>query len=582
MKRTKTVSLFLCILFAFYPLISSYAAIARTEAEKAFSKISECLLNEYKNQDNKLVVYIWFKDIPEEEIEMKATEISSITLDEIEELDSKVPDANIDLNSAKGDLLFKEYLESTKQMRLNINKMLGEYIMTRRNVATELYSKNNTYCEKDCGINEKEIIYSSKYSPVLIASLSLSEVEKIAKNENVVSVEFRGDMTSFEESYYGEYAIDADYLKVNVGLTGYGVKVGVLDSGIVWNHSEFSSTTITRLDAISPDDSNHATNVTRIIAGSNGLAQDCHIYSIAHFGFEEMVETLISNGVSVINMSIGYPRTSGEYYNATEKWLDHVGYQHKVSFVKSAGNNGNSATITSPGLSYNSITVGSYSTNNTTPKSDDYLESSSCGGNGGQSGCAKPDVISPTEHDFGGATSMAAPFVTGVIALLFEYKPIMKNYPALTKAVITASCDRKFNESIYNGLTPIEGAGSLNAKRAFQVLFKGRYQYGTFYSSEITKTFSVTSSDTSITVGLAWLKPNTASGSSHSSTNVGLSANLKLQVLLPNGSSAGYSNITNSSVEMIHFDVSSYGTYTIKVNRVDTNTNGVPYALAWW
>ncbi len=567
----------------------TFNAIALYSSTNVNSKISETLAKKFdKFPNSKQYVYIWYNDIDEKEWDNLAYQKYSFTIEEIEAEENRIPDIDssiFDKDEKVSASLIKEYISKTADVRNKVNSMVDEYIMARRKAAEELYCKHNSENKKEIGINKEDIVYSSKYSPVTIAKLSKNDVYKIAENDMVSSIEYRGYLEIQEESYEGLSAIDADYVRNTLGFTGNGVKVGVIDGGKVGTHTELSSTSITRLDASGAAVDNHSTNVVRIIAGSNGVAPDCSIYSISSYTTsEQMIETLISNGVAVISMSVNFSRETGNYYEAVEKWFDHIAYQHNVSLAVAAGNEGNSTVVNPPGLAFNLITVGAYSTNNTASKTDDYFETYTNTGNGGQSGCAKPDVIAPTEDTLGGGTSMATPYVSGVIAAMCEYKPTLKTKPALVKAALTASCDRKFTESLYNGLTAKEGSGSINAKRAIQILSLGRYQYGNYSSSTITKTFSVTSSDTSITVGLSWLKPSSISSSSHasSSATVGNSANLKLQVLLPSGSVASSSNITNSSAEMVHFDVSTYGTYTIKITRIDSNTNSVPYALAWW
>lgn len=583
----KTISFFMSILIITLASTYSFGLGWKVDNNGYMSKISNEIFESFEKGADTNLIYIWYPEIDDFVIEKEAYKKCSISLDDIVEADSKMPIISDEVKGEKGEALEKiiyNHLNDTEELRKDLSAKVDKYLTSRREAAKKLYSELNKSYEKICGLTDDEKVYTCQYAPVTIAKLTKEKTIQLAKNDCVQSLELRGDLKPSEDSFYGIPTTNIDYAQSNYSLTGNNIKVGILDSNVVKQHSELNFNNITNLSTNPSNATDHATNVARIIAGTNGVAQNCKIYSIAHSGFESMVETLISYNVSVINVSMGYSDERTNYYNALEQWTDHVANQHRVLIVKSAGNNGNNKIVTAPGLAHNVLTIGSFSTNNTTNIGDDYFETGSRGGNGGQSGCAKPDIISPTEHSLGGGTSMAAPFVTGTIALLFEYKPVLKTYPALTKAVITASCSRKFTESFYSGLTPNEGAGAFNAKRAIQVLAQGRYQYGTYTDSTITKTFSVTSSDTSITVGLSWLRTNVISNTPHNSNNpsIGIYANLKLQVLLPNGNVAGSSNITNSSCEMVHFDVSTYGTYTIKVTRIDSNSNGVPYGLAWW
>lgn len=583
----KIISFLMSLLIIVLSTIYSFGLICKVDNNNYISKISNEIIESFEKGMETNLIYIWYPEADDCIIEKEAYKKCSISLDDIVEADSKMPIISDELKGEKEEALEKtiiNHLNDTKELRKNLSAKVDKYMSSRREAAKELYSELNKSYEEACGLTDDEIVYTCQYAPVTIARLTKDRTLQLAKNEFVQSLELRGDLNPTEDAFYGIPTTNIDYAQTNYSLTGYNIKVGIIDSNVIKPHSELNFNNITNLSTNPSNATDHATSVARIISGTNGVAQNCKIYSIAHSGFESMVETLISYNVSVINVSLSYSDERTNYYNALEQWTDHVANQHKVLIVKTAGNGGNNKIVTAPGLAHNVLTVGSFSTSNTTNIGDDYFETGSRGGNGGQSGCAKPDIISPTEHSLGGGTSMAAPFVTGTIALLFEYKPILKTYPALTKAVITASCNRKFTESFYSGLTPNEGAGAFNAKRAIQVLAQGRYQYGTYTSSTITKTFSVTSSDTSITTGLSWIRTNVISNTPHNSStpNLGTYANLKLQVLLPNGNVAGSSNITNSSCEMVHFDVSTYGTYTIKITRIDSNSNGVPYGLAWW
>ena len=583
-------SIVLSMVLFFAGSFTVYGRQAEESFKRAYAKIDSELMDAYDNYPKEeQYVYIWYKDLNEDTIDKLTSLNCSITYNEIVEADSKIPSIDYDLKSfdeSRIDCLIQKHIDETRQTRQELSRKIDEYSSARRAIARELYFKMNKNNEEDCNLSQEETVYTSRYSPVTIARLTFNRAIEITKSDNVLSVEYRGNDEKADESLYGVFATDISIVHSTYGLTGEGINVGMTETEVVGSHTELSSANITNLATRIDNSNEHPTNVARIIVGSNGVAPNCHLFSIAHSTHEEEIESLITEGVYVINMSAGYQsRNSGDYYDSREKWTDHIASQHHVLLVKSSGNNGNNLIVTSPGLAYNVLTVGNYLTNNSNSKDDDSFDTSSRGGNGGQSGCAKPDIIAPGEEAFGSGTSYAAPFVTGTIALMFEYKAILKLFPALTKAVLTASCERKFTESIYNGLTPNEGAGAFNAKRAIQVLAQGRYKFGTFYSSDITQQFVVTSSDTKITIGLSWLRINTIASlphNSNSNVNVGIYANLKLQVFLPNNSSAGSSNITNSSCEMIHFNVSNYGTYTIKITRIDSNSNGVKYGLAWW
>lgn len=173
---------------------------------------------------------------------------------------------------------------------------------------------------------------------------------------------------------------------------------------------------------------------------------------------------------------------------------------------------------------------------------------------------------------------------------MIECRPTIASNPALIKAVLSSSTTRKMApgfandkiESWEDTITAEQGAGEVSARKAIYILSLGNYSTGTISSGTISKTIQVTTSDLYIRSSVAWLRHNTSSQHTNISATAGIAANLKLQIYKPNGSSCGVSDIQNSSVELVHFNVNStYGTYTVKISRMDSNTNSVRYAFAW-
>ncbi len=367
-----------------------------------------------------------------------------------------------------------------------------------------------------------------------------------------------------------------------MGFTGQGVRVGILDEGRVGTHTELNSSDITRLDPSSAV-SSHSTLVARILCGINGPAKDATVFSTsANVSSEISIEQLISQNVSVINVSLAYGSPSGNFYSDQERWMDHVANQHDVTIVTVAGNDGVANRVVAFGLAFNVITVGATDPNGTTSINDDTFCDYTCTYNGGSTGCAKPDFLAPGQMLGTGGTSFAAPLVAGVIAQMIEFKPSIATKPELIKAVLTASCEKKYNESLTSGLTAQEGAGAINARRAIWVLSMGRYSTGTMSTGTVTKTFTVTSSDSSIRASVAWVRPNTASGNHNNGVgNTATHPNLRLQANKPNGTTVT-SNLTTSSVELVYYKTNgSTGTCTIRVTRMDSQNNSFQYAIAW-
>lgn len=604
-KSRKTISVLVAIALLFNLSFSySTAIIAPETSVAAGSKISQQLAIAMKTMDknDKVSTIVWFNDVDSETIIAKAEKAVGYTQEDIKKAENAVPTINeavFDLSGSAYTKAINNYKEATKAERFEVLKMQNDLTYSKRQLFKEAYSRNNSEQAQIAEISDSSITYKSLFSPVIVANLTTSDIDKLSTKNNIVFIGINNSTAETEELSCGLSAIQADYTRDTLGFDGYGVKVGIYDGGNIGSHPELTSSNITNIYPNgNPDD--HATTVARIICGSNGVAPNAQIFATyVATGSSKMIEIerLINQGVSVINYSRGSARNPSDYYDDYEKWIDHVAYQHKVTIVKSAGNNGVGSEVTVPGLAYNVITVGGTNTLNTTNRNDDtlYNDSASSGSssaNGGTLGCAKPDFLAPANlPGIGIGTSISAPYVTGIIAQMIEYKPTIANNPALIKAVLTVSTDKKVlpgtvspavAEEWAGTITAQQGAGQVNAKNAMSTLGKNRYATGTMSGGTVSKTFTVSSSDSWIRYSVAWSRRNTVSGThTGGGYTTAVAPNLKLQVYNPSNTSMGLSNIPTSSVELVHFTVGTTGTHTAKITRMDSGTNTFDYAVAW-
>lgn len=513
---------------------------------------------------------------------------------------------------------------------------VNNYIAAERRIYAQLQTQANQAFVNDYAFLKTaaaaENAYVCSYAPMIVVSLTKSQIETLAKDSAVNTMYYSPKTEVQDEMDVSLPTIEADYTRDTGGYDGTGIKIGMVESGVPRNNMQLSyfnslgqQRIFTHPSNTSSSQTEHATAVAEIMISDSsdypGIVPNAELYSVglSNVGFYQAVEWLLQNNVHVINMSAGLS-TTGEY-SASDKWVDHIAHNHSVHFVKAAGNlneeNNPNGFVTHPGLAYNAITVGAIDDNNTMYNlSDDVICNFSCYNEAvntnGITPANKPDVMAPgvlirtasfpTAYFTNGyavtGTSFAAPHVTGVVAQLIDQYPSLAVLQDLMKAMLTAAVRHD-----YISYTPYQtslfeksGAGLVDAKACSEISYRGTFVSSTFTAAQSnytkTYTFNATTSDEKIRVSLAWLKSVWFSGSDHlSNTTPGTDAplaNLDLIIVRPNGTElpmCQYENYDlNTNLVIIEFDpeVYGYGTYTVKVKIHDSTGKATYFGLAWW
>ena len=188
------------------------------------------------------------------------------------------------------------------------------------------------------------------------------------------------NFNDFEENFEilldnsGPY-IGVDFPK-QLGFTGSGIKIGVIDTGINLNHPDFFIQENTSRfskgydfvdrDTIPQDTNGHGTQVTGIIAADGqlkGIAPMAEIFSYRVSSDGESVPSdliikainqAVEDKVDIINISLGVNVTHSQIDDAVNNAI-----KKGVVVVAAAGNSGpDESTIGSPASNPNAITVG--------------------------------------------------------------------------------------------------------------------------------------------------------------------------------------------------------------------------------
>jgi hypothetical protein len=277
-----------------------------------------------------------------------------------------------------------------------------------------------------------------------------------------------------------------------VSVTGVGITVAVIDTGIDYTHPDLGAGIgpgykviggydFFNNDSDPMDDNGHGTHVAGIIAADGlsvkGIAPDAKILAYKALGSDgkatsskilEAMERAMdpnndgdtSDHADVISLSLGGIGTENDPLCLAVENAVAVG----VVVVVAAGNDGPSlGTVSSPGLAHDAITVGAVD------QLGQLAEFSSRGT--GATLRIKPEICAPgvsivstvpfsgtpssssTGYKAMSGTSMAAPHVSGAVALLLQLHPDWT--PGQVKSAIVTGAER-VAESVWNA-----GAGEL-------------------------------------------------------------------------------------------------------------------------
>ena len=289
------------------------------------------------------------------------------------------------------------------------------------------------------------------------------------------------------------------------GYTGSGVKVAVLDTGILRTHQEFND--VGKLNIVSgsninagsddptdPASQGHGTHVSGIIAankdstGMHGVAYNAKIYPIKVLDptgtFDQIASgttKAVNAGVDIINYSLGVNGSeigvsctskadcrSAIGSSAYDTLAGAAATHNKILVFAAGNNNKNNPGVPAGFVVYDSdfqgrtlavVAVG-------TDGVIDSSYSNKCGSAASYCLAAPGSSITSTDSDANndyltqGGTSMAAPMVSGSLALLKEQFTSLTNTQLVTRLLESAT-----NTGIYSD-TSIYGYGLLNLGQA--------------------------------------------------------------------------------------------------------------------
>ncbi len=355
-----------------------------------------------------------------------------------------------------------------------------------------------------------------------LATLPGRAVLRLARNPHVqgISLNHKVKLTSAVATLASQIAA-TDVLAANApavwgayGNQGQGVTVAVLDSGI--NPNPDLPAAVFGVDTVSgtvtlADKGGHGTHVAGIVAGTGqqsggayeGVAPAARVlmvkvtddqgsasYATMIRGLEWVVANARTYNIKVANMSLGATPVSGYAADPLDAAVE-MAWFRGVTVVASAGNAGpGPSTVTVPGNDPYILTVGAFDDNQTAASADDAIPDWTSRGPTLFDGLAKPDVVASgrrvvslrvagsyldrllpdrvtaTNYFRLSGTSMAAPVVAGVAALVLAQNPSLT--PNQVKYAIKATA-----HPMPNIPATAQGAGQVDALAAVQLAARG-------------------------------------------------------------------------------------------------------------
>src|SRR5437870_5562556 len=353
-----------------------------------------------------------------------------------------------------------------------------------------------------------------------VLELPVSLVNELAKFPKIIHISVDAPVKAHVVGGEPNVVSGAALATQTYGVTGQGIGVAVLDSGIA-NHPDLH--VAKAVDFIDPtrsggyDPYGHGTHVAGIIAGSGasaggqhqGSAQGVNLVDlrvldqngggytsdvIAAINWVIANRNMVVNGQSlnirVVNLSMGHrPFESTEADPLAQACRTAV--RNGIVVVVSAGNYGKDANglpmmggVTSPGNEPSVLTVGAMTDWGTDSRADDTVASYSSRGPTAIDHRIKPDIMAPGSHTVStmssgsylattypqylvdgsymslSGTSMAAPVISAAVALLLEKNPGLT--PNAAKAALMFTTESRPEGALFVGAGYANVAGAVN------------------------------------------------------------------------------------------------------------------------
>jgi len=333
-------------------------------------------------------------------------------------------------------------------------------------------------CDYSVGRNLSEFLFNRNFNVEFRKTFTqldyVTSVEVASMVTNIpVKVKSRQEVKSKLRNLWNLENIGA-YEAQRIG-SGNGTKVGIIDSGVDYNHPELIENfeenkgyDFVRNNDEPKDQNGHGTHVAGIIAGSStGVAPTAITYALrvldkngraSETNVMRALEWAVVNDLDIVNLSLGGTSASGAF----REMFEYI-YGQGILAVAAAGNNGFGPSYPAA-FDETVIAVPAVDKNNNHPSFSNIYETNDISAPGVDIWSCYPgnNYVELT------GTSMAAPHVTGTLAIMAAFN---NNPDTVESALINTA--QKLDSSPWK-TKPTFGAGLVRADKAVEKVYSSR------------------------------------------------------------------------------------------------------------
>eukprot|EP00130_Batrachochytrium_dendrobatidis_P008491 XP_006683366.1 hypothetical protein BATDEDRAFT_93127 [Batrachochytrium dendrobatidis JAM81] len=479
--RTKGFSIIAVLLMVFSLLAP--AAISAEANTTAVNKLSSSLVEQFENED-KVTFIVDFKD------KADTAKVAGQAKEEASKANLSAEKAEL----SQRESVINELKATATQSQANVKALLNNHSDVEE--VKSFHITNAIVVTATQEVAEEIAAYDEVSSIIPNLEIKVDEPVKQSKNN-----------LQNEEDFYNIYRVNAPEVWEQ-GINGEGLVVASIDSGAQWDHPSLinnyrgynaetgevdhsaSFIDVVNGETAAYDDHGHGTHVTGTMVGYGegteiGVAPGAKFIAAkaldstnagALDGILEAAEWILApggdaaNAPDIVNNSWGISGASPEEVDDYFRDVIVVWQNADIFPVFAAGNDGQTeeGTVGIPALYPEAFAVGA------TDRNDALAEFSSNGPS--PYGETKPDVSAPgvdivsaypgSEYAYMSGTSMAAPAVSGVAALLLQANPdatvdelknvLKETATPLTNEVYTEAPNNGFGHGLVDALAGVE------------------------------------------------------------------------------------------------------------------------------